>query len=74
MNRFFLAKIFLFLGIIFLIISLLIYFSPKLKLFTLPGDIIIKKENFVFYFPIVTSIILSLFFTFIFFLISLLRR
>jgi len=73
-NRFFLAKIFLFLGIIFLIISLLIYFSPKLKLFTLPGDIIIKKENFVFYFPIVTSIILSLFFTFIFFLISLLRR
>lgn len=25
----------------------------------LPGDIVIKKENFTFYFPVVTSIILS---------------
>jgi len=26
----------------------------------LPGDIIIKKENFTFYFPIVTTLLLSL--------------
>ena len=26
----------------------------------LPGDIIIKKENFTFYFPLATSIILSI--------------
>ncbi|MCS7250160.1 MAG: DUF2905 domain-containing protein [candidate division WOR-3 bacterium] len=74
MNRFFLAKFFFLFGIIFLVISLLIYLSPKLKLFTLPGDIIIKRENFVFYFPIMTSIILSIILTIIFFLISILRR
>ncbi|MEO0086562.1 MAG: DUF2905 family protein [candidate division WOR-3 bacterium] len=73
-NRLFLAKVFFFFGIIFLIISLLIYLSPKLKLFALPGDIIIKRENFVLYFPIVTSIILSIILTIIFFLLSLLRR
>ncbi|MEO0097285.1 MAG: DUF2905 family protein [candidate division WOR-3 bacterium] len=73
-NRFFLTKVFFFLGVIFLVISLLIYLSPKLKLFTLPGDIIIKRENFLFYFPIVTSIILSIILTIIFFFISILRR
>lgn len=26
----------------------------------LPGDILIKRDNFVFYFPIVTSIIVSI--------------
>ncbi|MBI4679689.1 MAG: DUF2905 domain-containing protein, partial [Nitrospirae bacterium] len=26
----------------------------------LPGDIVIKKENFTFYFPLATSIILSI--------------
>ncbi|MEO0130622.1 MAG: DUF2905 family protein [candidate division WOR-3 bacterium] len=73
-NRLFLTKVFFFLGVIFLVISLLIYLSPKLKLFTLPGDIIIKRENFLFYFPIVTSIILSIILTIIFFFISILRR
>ena len=29
----------------------------------LPGDIAIKKEHFSFYFPIVTSIIISIIFT-----------
>jgi hypothetical protein len=32
----------------------------KLGLGRLPGDIFIKKGNFTFYFPLVTSIILSL--------------
>lgn len=34
----------------------------------LPGDIFIQKKNFTFYFPLATSIILSLFLTLIFWL------
>jgi hypothetical protein len=29
----------------------------------LPGDIVVRRGNFTFYFPIVTSLALSLFFT-----------
>jgi hypothetical protein len=32
----------------------------KFNLGQLPGDIIIKKENIRFYFPVVTSIVISL--------------
>ncbi|WP_227396823.1 DUF2905 domain-containing protein [Jeotgalibacillus aurantiacus] len=39
----------------------------------LPGDIVIKRENFTVYFPIVTSILLSLILTGIFFLIGRFR-
>jgi hypothetical protein len=37
----------------------------------LPGDILVKKERFTFYFPIVTCIILSILLTIIF---SLFRK
>lgn len=36
----------------------------------LPGDIYIKKKNFQFYFQIVTSIVLSLALSFVFYLVS----
>ncbi len=36
----------------------------------LPGDIIIHKKNFIFYFPVVTSIILSVFLSLLFYIIS----
>jgi len=37
----------------------------------LPGDIVVRRGNFSFYFPIVTSIVLSIFLTLLF---SLFRR
>jgi uncharacterized membrane protein HdeD (DUF308 family) len=48
-------------GIIIVVIGLLIYFfHDKLNwLGRLPGDIRIEKENFRFYFPITTMIIIS---------------
>ncbi|MBP2652877.1 MAG: hypothetical protein H6Q73_446 [Firmicutes bacterium] len=50
-------------GIIFAA-GLLIHFSGKLPwLGRLPGDIHIEKENFSFYFPVVTSVLLSLLLT-----------
>ncbi len=36
----------------------------------LPGDIYIKRDNFTFYFPITTSIILSILFSLILYLFS----
>ncbi|MCK5581963.1 MAG: DUF2905 domain-containing protein [Candidatus Omnitrophica bacterium] len=36
----------------------------------LPGDIIIKKENFTFYFPIATCVLLSFLVSLILFLIN----
>ena len=40
----------------------------------MPGDIVIRKKNFSFYFPLATSIILSLILTGIFFIINLFRK
>jgi H+/Cl- antiporter ClcA len=48
-------------GIVIVIVGIFIYFfGNKLDWFgRLPGDIRIEKENFKFYFPITTMIILS---------------
>ena len=48
-------------GIVLMVLGIVIYFlSDKLHwLGRLPGDIRIEKENFKFYFPITTMIILS---------------
>ncbi|MGB9607610.1 MAG: DUF2905 domain-containing protein [bacterium] len=40
----------------------------------LPGDIFIQKDNFTFFFPITTSILISLFLTLLFTLLSLIFR
>jgi len=40
-------------------------------LFRLPGDFYVKRDNFTFYFPLTTSIVLSILLTLIF---ALLRR
>jgi len=55
------GKILIFAGIFAVILGLLFFFGDKIPfLGKLPGDIYIKKKNFTFYFPIVTSILLSL--------------
>jgi len=46
-------------GLIILAVGLLWPLIAKLGLGRLPGDIVIRRENFAFYFPIVTSLILS---------------
>lgn len=49
----------LFLGIIFIGLSKVFHIG------SLPGDIVIKKGNFTFYFPIVTCIIISIVISFL---------
>jgi len=63
------GKLLIFGGIFILILGLLFFFGDKIPLIgKLPGDIYIKKKNFTFYFPIVTSLILSLVISFIIYL------
>ncbi|MBO1003410.1 DUF2905 domain-containing protein [Pseudogracilibacillus auburnensis] len=62
------GKMFLLIGVIFIIIGLLWSFIGKL-----PGDISFKKGNVSFHFPIMTSIVVSIILTAIFYLISRFR-
>lgn len=60
-------------GILIVVIGIIIYFfHDKLNwLGKLPGDIRVEKENFRFYFPITTMIILSIILTL---LINILKK
>ena len=54
------TKIFILIGVIFILIGLLYPYLSTLGLGKLPGDIVIERKNFNFYFPITTAIILSI--------------
>ena len=54
-----LQKILIIIGVLFILVGLLYPFLKDLGLGKLPGDIIVKKENSTFYFPIVTCIVVS---------------
>ncbi|MBI5043654.1 MAG: DUF2905 domain-containing protein [Nitrospirae bacterium] len=63
------AKILIIGGIILIIAGLIYQFVGKfLPIGRLPGDIVVERENFRFYFPIVTSIIISVLLSLLFFL------
>lgn len=53
------------LGIVLLVLGLAWPLAAKLGLGRLPGDIEVKREGFTFYFPITTSILVSLVLTLI---------
>ncbi|MEO2069697.1 MAG: DUF2905 domain-containing protein [Desulfurobacteriaceae bacterium] len=73
-----LGKILIYLGIILIVVGLIVTwlskFGNSLPFGKLPGDIYIKKDNFVFFFPLGTSILISLILTLLFFLFSLPRK
>ena len=65
------GKMLIVFGIILIAIGVVFLFGGKIGIGKLPGDIAFKKGNFSFYFPIATSIILSIFITLI---LNILRR
>lgn len=69
MNNYF-AKLLIAVGIIAVIVGVLMLLNIKIPFGKLPGDIIIKKENFTFAFPIVTCIIASIVLSFVMWIIS----
>ena len=48
------------LGLVILLIGIIWSVIEKAGVGRLPGDVIIQRDNFTFYFPIVTCILLSL--------------
>lgn len=54
------SKIFIAIGIALVLFGLALNLGGRLHLGRLPGDIIIKRENFTFYFPLMTGIVLSI--------------
>ncbi len=63
-----LQRLLIIVGIALLAAGLLWPLITKLGLGRLPGDLAIKKDNFAFYFPITTSIIISVILTLLFWL------
>ena len=61
-------------GIVFVIIGVFLFVGGRIGLGKLPGDIIVRKKNFVFYFPLITCIIISIILTLIFNLIPRFRK
>ncbi len=64
------AKIVMIIGVVIFVIGFVMNF---INLGKLPGDIIIKKGNTTFYFPVVTSILLSIVLSVIFYIIGRFR-
>jgi hypothetical protein len=54
------SKLLIIIGVMLIILGILWPFIQKIGFGQLPGDILVKKENFSFYFPITTCIIVSI--------------
>jgi hypothetical protein len=64
------GKLLIILGLIITVVGLLVTFAGKIPFpGKLPGDIMVQKKNFTFYFPLATSIILSVLLSLVLYLI-----
>jgi hypothetical protein len=64
-----LARMLIVFGVILVAVGLALLLAPKIPwLGRLPGDIVIKRENFSFYFPLGTCILISIILSLIFWL------
>jgi hypothetical protein len=67
-----LGRVLVVLGVVLLVLGLVLMAAGRLPLVgRLPGDVVYRRGNVTFYFPIVTSILLSLLLTVLF---ALFRR
>ena len=71
-----LGKILAFVGILLLGAGLLLMLAGRsnLPIGRLPGDIVYRGKHTVFYFPLVTSIVLSVVLSLVFYLLSKIRH
>ena len=64
-----LGKTLILLGIVIILLGVGLLFAHKIPYIgRLPGDIYVKKDNFTFYFPLGTSIVVSVVLSLIFWL------
>jgi hypothetical protein len=63
----YIGKFFIALGVVVIAVGGLLLLSAKIPwIGRLPGDFLIQKKNFTFFFPLATSLLLSLLLTLIF--------
>lgn len=63
------GKSLIIIGLLLIVIGVAIAFGPRIPFIgKLPGDIYIKKDNFTFYFPLASSILISVIITLIMYL------
>ncbi len=61
-------------GIIIIVLGIVLMLAGKMPfLGRLPGDIVIERKNFTFYFPLATSILLSVILTLLLWIIGRMR-
>lgn len=71
------GKLLIVFGVILVVIGALFMLAGRINISwigRLPGDIYIKKKHFQFYFPLGTSILISIVLSMLFYLISLFLR
>lgn len=67
------GKVLIFLGLALILAGAIVLVSAHFKipfLGKLPGDICIRRDNFTFYFPLATSLLISLILSLVFYFIS----
>lgn len=65
------GKLFIFIGLLLVVIGFVFIIGNKIPFIgKLPGDIVIERRNFNFYFPIATCIIVSIILSLIFWLLG----
>lgn len=68
------AKVMVLVGVVLVLVGLIILVFPRLPFMgKLPGDILVKKDNVTFYFPLATSIVISIIISLILYLINKFR-
>ncbi len=70
-----LGKILILAGSVIVGVGIILLFVGRIPfLGKLPGDIVVKKENFQLYFPLTTGIVLSILISLVFWLISFIGK
>jgi hypothetical protein len=69
------GKLLIIVGIILVIAGVVVTYADKIPfLGKLPGDIAIERENFRFYFPVTTSIIVSILISIVLYVIQVIKK
>jgi hypothetical protein len=69
------GKMLIIIGIILIVAGAIISYSDKIPfLGKLPGDVSIERENFKFYFPVTTCIIISVLISILFYIVRAIKK
>jgi hypothetical protein len=73
------GRLFIFIGAMFIVLGVLLYFGVRpgglpFRLGHLPGDIVHRTKNGLFYFPVVSCLLVSAIVTLLAWLTSLIRK